>query len=248
MPNPVSREDLTKSLKKIDSTAAKESLVKLIECYINPAFGSLPKREVDIAVFQCLQELGIFDDTPDLYSLVSSLRITRSKARNLLYEVNLRKSTTANIEDELLELLKEPVFLKDNDKVCLEIGNPLLIDHLKHELKNLKDLKYITDGSFSPELVKLTPDAYIALVNEKFARVKKSDVDKALIECGIKKEVNAKTIFKDVLKEVGKKVAADAGDAAGELLGDYLGDLLSTTKKTVTSFLSRYKDATGDEE
>ncbi|PLX93316.1 MAG: hypothetical protein C0621_07980 [Desulfuromonas sp.] len=245
MPNPVSREDLTRALENIDSTAAKESLAKLIECYINPAFGSLPKREVDIALFQCLQELGIFNDTPDLYSLVSSLRITRAKARNLLYEVNLRKSTTENIEDELLELLKEPVFLKDNDKVCLEIGNPLLIDHLKH---TLKDLKHITDGSFSPELVKLTPDAYIALVNEKFAKVKKADVDKALIECGAKDAVNAKTIFKGVLKKVGKKVADDAGDAAGELLGNYLGDLLSTTTETVTSFLSRYKDATGDAE
>ncbi len=245
MTNPISREDLTKALEKIDSTVAKESLAKLIEYYINPAFGALPKREEDIALFQCLQELGIFDDTPDLYSLVSSLRITRAKARNLLYEVNLRKSTAANIEDELLELLKEPVFLKDNDKVCLEIGNPLLIDHLKHELK---ELKHITDGSFSPELVKLTPDAYIALVNKKFAKVKKADVDKALIACGIKKDVNAKTIFKDVLKKVGKKVADDTGDAAGELLGNYLGDLLSTTTETVTSFLSRYKDAEGDVE
>lgn len=235
MNNPTSRDELYAKIDKISEGQSKLILTKLLKEYVDPAFGTLPKREVDIAFFQALQSLGLFDETPDLYALVSSLRITRSKARNLLYESNLRKTSLSSLDDELIEYLKDPILLKESDKVCLEIGNPLLVDHLKHILK---EIRHITDGSFSPELVKLTPAAYIALLNKKLARVSKKEIDRALIECGAKKDVNAKTLLTSVLKTIGKKVAADVGDSAGELVGDYLGDLLSGSADVVKNILS----------
>lgn len=236
MSNPTSKEQLLVKLKAVDSKLAKQSLITLLEHYINPAFGSLPKREVDIAIFHCLQELGVFDSTPEVYSLLSSLRISRTKARTLLYESNLRKSSSETLEFELVNVLLEPL-LKDNDKVCLEVGNPLLIDHIKYELK---ELNHISDSSFSPELIKITPEAYKALLNKKLAKVSKKEIDAALIKCGAKKEMSAKIIFKEVIKKVGKKVADDAGKQAGELVGDYLGDLISGTTEQASTFLSKY--------
>ena len=236
MSNPTSKEQLLTKLESIDEKTAKKSLVKLLEYYVSPAFGSLPKREIDIAVFQCFQELKIFDNTPEIYSLLSSLRVTRSKARSLLYESNLRKSNGASLDKELLKILQDPL-LKDNDKVCLEVENPLLIDHIKHVLK---ELNHITDNSFSPELIKLTPEAYKSLLNKKLAKVSKKEIDAVLIKCGAKKEINAGTILKEVLKKVGKKVADDTGKEAGEFVGDYLGVLFSGVNKDVTSFLSHY--------
>lgn len=238
MSNPTSREELLTKIQSINSASAKKSLVSFLKSYMNPAFGTLPKREIDIAIFQLLQDLKIYDDTPDLYSLLSSLRITRSKARTLLYESNLRKTDKPTLESELVEILISPL-LKDNDKVCLEVGNPLLIDHIKYALK---ELSHITDSSFSPELIKLTPDAYKALINKKLSRVSRKDIDNALIKCGAKTKVDAGTILKAVLKKIGKKVADDAGKEAGEFLGDYLGDLFSGATDKVTGFLSNYKD------
>jgi hypothetical protein len=236
MSNPTSKAELLTQLEAIDEKAAKKILVKFLEYYMTPAFGSLPKREVDIAVFQCLQELDVFDSTPEIYSLLSSLRITRSKARNLLYESNLRKSNNEALNNELVDILKDPL-LKDNDKVCLEVGNPLLIDHIRYVLK---ELNHITDSSFSPELIRLSPDAYAALINTQLARVSKKDIDAALIKCGAKTKVNAETLLKAVLKKIGKKVADDAGNEAAEYLGDYLGDLFSGATEQVTSFLANY--------
>jgi len=238
MSNPTSQDQLVTLVEEIDDAVAKKVLVVLLKKYMSPAFGSLPKREVDIAIFQCLQELNVFDKSPDLYSLLSSLRITRSKARTLLYESNLRKSNNATLDKELIEILKDPL-LKDNEKICLEVGNPLLIDHIKFVLKNLN---YITDSSFSPELIKLSPDAYASLINQKLARVSKEDIDAALIKCGAKTKLDAGTILKAVLKKIGKKVADDAGNQAGELLGDYLCDLFSGTTERATSFLSTYSE------
>ena len=232
MGNPTSKEKLLEELNAIDQTKAKTALIKIFMHYLNPAFGALPKRENEIIMFQVLQDLKIFDKNPDLYSLLSSLRVTRSKARTLLYESNLRKDI--DLEEELLEILKNPVLLKDNDKVCLEIDNPLLIDHLKYVLK---DLRYITDGSFSPDLVKLTPEAYKKILNHKFRKISKKELKKALVECGAEKELTAKSLLSGVLKKVGKKVADDAGDKAGEFLGDYLGDLFTAGFEKATEFV-----------
>jgi hypothetical protein len=221
MPNPLTKKDLLDQLNDVESDDAKKALVRLFESYLNPAFGALPKREIEIVMFQVLQDLKIFDKNPDQYSMLSSLRVTRSKARALLYESNLRLAN--DIDDELVEALKDPILLKDSDKVCLELDNPLLIDHLKHVLK---ELNFITDGSFSPDLIKLTPEAYKALLNNKFEKIPKKDLNKALIECGAKKDISVKSVLTGVLKTVGKKVAAEAGDQVGEHVGDYIGEIL----------------------
>ena len=68
-------------------------------------------------MFQQLQNLKVFSKNPDQYSMLSSLRITRSKARNLLYESKLRQSV--NLDDELIALLKEPILIK-NDELYLK--------------------------------------------------------------------------------------------------------------------------------
>jgi hypothetical protein len=232
MANPISKEKLLEELNAIDQTQAKTALIKIFMHYLNPAFGALPKRETEIIMFQVLQDLKIFDRNPNLYSLLSSLRVTRGKARTLLYESNLRKDV--DLEEELLEILKNPILLKDNDKVCLEIDNPLLLDHLKHVLKGLK---HITDGSFSPDLVKLTPKAYKDLLNKKFSKISKSELKAALVECGAEKALTATSLLSGVLKKVGRKVADDAGDRAGELLGDYLGDLFTAGLEKATEFV-----------
>jgi hypothetical protein len=232
MNNPTSKIELLAKLEEVNSLDAKAALIKIFDNYLNPAFGSLPKKEVEIILFQVLQELKVFDKQPDLYSLLSSLRVTRAKARNLLYESNLRLDV--DLEHELVEALKNPVLLKDNDKVCLEIDNPLLIDHLKH---TLKEMDHITDGSFSPDLVKLTPKAFKALLNTKFARVSKKEINKALVACGAESEVTIKSVLTGVLKKVGNKVASDAGDQVGEKLGDYLGDIFSKGYSSVSEFI-----------
>lgn len=230
--NPISKNDLIEKLKSLKPEKAKESLLELYEVYLNPAFGALPKKEIEIAMFQQLQNLKVFSKNPDQYSMLSSLRITRSKARNLLYESKLRQSV--NLDDELIALLKEPILIKNDDKVCLEVDNPLLIDHIKHELR---DLKFITDGSFSPDLVKLSPQAYKTLLNKKFNRISKKELKKALVACGAENEITVKSLLTGVLKKVGKKVADDAGNEAGEFIGDYLGDLFSSNLNKATEFI-----------
>ena len=81
------------------------------------------------------------------------------------------------MDDELKSLLIHPIFLKDNDKIGIEIDNPYLIDHLRDKLKKLN---HITDGSFSLELVKITTDAFIALFESNLPTASTDQIKKLL--------------------------------------------------------------------
>ncbi|WP_219625941.1 hypothetical protein, partial [Vibrio parahaemolyticus] len=68
------------------------ALVDFLESYMNPAFGALPKNEVELMVLDILEKIGAVDSEPQIYELVSKLKVTRSKSRNLIYERELRRS------------------------------------------------------------------------------------------------------------------------------------------------------------
>ena len=214
---------LVTKLRDTEAEKVKQVFAELLEAYLSPAFGSMSKRDFEILLFTKLQDLDLFEQNPDLYILVSELKVTRYKARNLLYESGLRQTSVADLDEELKNLIVSPIFLQDNDKIGLEIQNPFVIDHLKAKLRKLK---HITDGSFSPELVKLTPAAFIALFDSYISEKSKKDILKTFIEMGLKKDTSFTGLLKGVLKSLGKKIADEAGGKLVESVVDYLDPLL----------------------
>lgn len=190
---------------------------------MTPAFGSISKRDVDIQLFIMLQELDIFGKNPEIYELVSKLKVTRAKARNLLYESKLRQTNKKDLDEELKEMLKTPIFFKDNDKIGIEIDNPYLIDHLRAKLKQLN---YITDGSFSPELVRLTNDAFVSLFESYLPEDSKKKIHDEFVKIGAEKDTSLKGVLKGVFKKLGSKIADEAGGQIAESIGEYLGPLI----------------------
>lgn len=136
-------------------------LIGFLNAYCKPSFGSMSKRDIDISVFMLMQDLGIIKENPQIYDVVSLLHITSSKARSLIYESSLRRNSQGTLDQALFELLKNPTFLATSDNmIAIEIDDPLLIDHLKQKLR---ELKFITDGSFNKGIVKMTINAYATL-------------------------------------------------------------------------------------
>lgn len=216
-------EIITK-IDSLDSQKVKEAFKELITDYLTPAFGSISKRDFEILLFMKLQKLGVFEKNPEIYDLVTQLKVTRTKARNLLYESKLRHTSTSELDEELRKIVQNPLFLKDNDKIGIEIENPFLIDHLRSKLKKLN---HITDGSFSPELVRLTTTAYIALFESLLPKDSKENIKKALIAAGAASDTSFKGMMKSLLKKLGEKFADEAGGKVAESIADYLGPIIS---------------------
>ena len=129
----------------------RDALKNILLVYCTPSFGSMTKHDIDLLMFDVMISLGIFDFSPSIYDVMRELKVTRSKARNLIYEHQLRSVENDNqLLAELREVLKCPLLSRKSDNVCLEIDNPYLMDFIRNELKKLG---HITDGSFNSEMV-----------------------------------------------------------------------------------------------
>ncbi len=149
------------SLDKLKPKEARNILEGFLYAYLTPAFGSIPKREIDLLVFEMLEKIGYTKKETDIYNLVQQLRVTRSKARNLLYDNELRKLSLTELDSMVKEAVKNPIIQKQGDLFALEIENLLVADHLRYKLKKLN---HASDGSFSPSLIKLTKTALVAVM------------------------------------------------------------------------------------
>lgn len=215
---------LIESLKQADAGEVKKEFIDLVESYLQPSYGSMSKRDFEILLFMKLQNLYAVDENPDLYQLIKDLKISRTRARNLLYEAKMRTSKEVELDKELIQLLENPIFLKDGDKVAIEIQNPFLTDHFRFKLKSLG---YITDGSFSAELVKLNYSAYIALVDLMVSREAKQETVDLLVNEGIMEDTSFKGVFAEIVKKIGSKIANKAGEKAADEAWKYLSPIIS---------------------
>lgn len=209
----------------------KAALDEFLTSFLDPAFGALPKAEVELLVLRLLTQVGAVGERPSVYELVSKLRVTRAKARRLIYDQDLRCRTPKELDSDLRQLLRKPLILKRGDLFALEIENPLLSDHLRAKLQSLG---HVTDGSFSPSLVTLTVDAMAALIEEQLSEADRSATFDALVKAGAP-DKTLKGVLKSALKKLGEKIADDTGEAIAEEVSNYLGPLLDSGRSAITS-------------
>lgn len=225
--------NIQKNIAKSSEKQVKDVLDLILTTYLSPAFGSLTKRETDILMFTVLEKIGYIEKNPTLYSLVQNLRVTRSKARNLLYDRELRRLEAKDLDELVKENLKRPLIQKQGDLFVLEIENPLVIDHLKSKLQSLG---HTSDGSFSSSLVKLSDGAIIALLDSLLDDKRKDAVKKEFIKAGLP-DKSFKGILKDVLKALGKKAADETGSKVVEgVLGPVIDGTFDGVAKAITKF------------
>ncbi len=164
-------EDYCDDVKKI-----AEAFLKFIDKISYPSLGALTKKEIEVLLFVVLKEHEILDlDSKDpIYDLIKKLRVSRTKARNLLYEISLRQKDDKELEKELYGLLESTLVLKDNNWILLEVSDPYLRDYIK---KILKENSFISDYSFSSEVLRISHKAYVYLL---FRNLKEEESEKVL--------------------------------------------------------------------
>ena len=210
---------------KAGEQVCKAALDSFLHEFLTPAFGALPKGEIELQILKLLVELDAIGKNPSIYELVSKLKITRAKARKLIYDRELRTRTTEDLDNEVRELLKNPLIQKSGESFVLEVENPLVADHLRSKLKRLN---HVTDGSFSPSIVSLTLNAIVALIEDEVPESDQKHATASLIAAGAP-EKTFRGILKATLKKLGSKIASDTGDAVAEQVSDYVGPFIDGT-------------------
>ena len=208
----------------------KETLKYLLESYTTPAFGALPKNEIELIFLNALEKLGAISTEPEVYELVSKLRITRSKSRNLIYERELRKSSETELDQKVKSLLRKPLILKKGTEYKIEVENPLVSDHLKYKVQKLG---YISDGSFSPSIVTLGLDSITALIDLYLTDEDKEQTRIALIDAGAP-DASFKGVLKATLGKIANRVASDSGEELMNSVTEFLGPIVDAGIEQIT--------------
>lgn len=142
----MNRPDIEARIDEADHEICAAALKDLLAPHASPVFGAAKVVEHEVAAIRALQRLGYLPTQLDEYDLVMALRVTKTKAHSLLYQVALRKALSKEETDAVLrQLLSQPRVIKEGDKVIIEVADPLLMDRLR---QRVRQLNLISDGSF----------------------------------------------------------------------------------------------------
>lgn len=173
----------------------EDLLTEFFEFYTAPAFGARSKSEIDLKVFELLRERGDIDD--DYYKVSRKLKITPTRAKNLILNDKLRRES-GNYDEKFIDLLKNLKFkisVNSNEIILLYVPDILFREHIK---AILKQKGIIWDSSFNSEIVKIRLDDFLDIVYEKL-----KFKDRLIINWEIEKPKIKEKIFsqlKDVCK------------------------------------------------
>ena len=142
----------------------EDLLTEFFEFYTAPAFGARSKSEIDLKVFELLRRRGDIDD--DYYNVSRKLKITPTRAKNLILNAKLRRESE-NYDEKFIDLLKDLKFkisVNSNEIILLYVPDILFREHIK---AILKQKGIIWDSSFNSEIVKIRLDDFLDIVYEK---------------------------------------------------------------------------------
>lgn len=208
--------------------------------YLEPAFGSMNKAEIDLMVFSLLHQITDFRDK-SAYDIARTLRITPTRVRSLKMQLGLRDTsrTEEALRLQIINLLSRCRYLKDGDTIQFGVEDPLVREDIANRLKKLDAT---ADSSFNKELVRIQLDAFVDFISDIMPADQKKKVKQALVKAGMS-DTSIRGILTGALKKLGEKVAGRVGEdtakAITEATGPAIRALFDSTAEVITD---RWKD------
>ncbi len=206
----------------------REALRIIFRTHASPIFGAARVIEHEIAALRALQHLQCLPTQPDEYELVMALRVTRAKARSLLYQAALRSKPSQEENDAALkQLLSQPRVCMDGEKILLEVADPLLMDCLRQRIRRLG---FISDGTFSGSLAKLPLAALAALIEDLLSAEQKTRAQQLLRRQGAPGD-DLRSLIISVFSHYGHRFAGPAGEKVVQRIGDKVADFFADNRE-----------------
>lgn len=217
--------DITTIIDSAGDAKCKEALKKFLGDFLSPAFGAKPKAEIELTVLNLLISIGAIRKNPSSYELASALKITKQKARTIIYNQELRTRTPDELDQEIRTLLLNPVIQKRRNGFAMMVESPLVLEHMRAMLQ-MKG--HFTDGSFSPNVVTLNAGAMAALIEFFLIGKQKKAAEGVLRKAGAKGS-SLSELLTSTLEKLVERYADDARDAVINGASDLIVHILDGT-------------------
>jgi hypothetical protein len=226
--------DIKLIIEGVPESELRVHLREFLIAFTQPAFGALPKREIELKVFELIKGIGAIDEKASIYSLMTDLRITRSKATQMLFDLEVRKDggNTSKLDNEIRDALRRSRFAKDGEYFVMEMESPLALAHFR---QRIRELGHVSDTSFNASIVRASLDAVVDLMLELIPKDGHEGIRAALEKAGAPPGT-AKSILRSALKELGRKCVGGAADTLVDLAADnFIGPLIDGAKDLVVT-------------
>lgn len=194
----------------------------LLKPHTTLVFGTAKTVEHEIAAFEAFKRLGYLSDNADEFEIVDRLRVTKPKARALLYQASLRNYRS---EDDKASALRKIIgngnVIKDGNYFVIEVPDPLLLEDLR---RRIREAGFISDGTFSPSLARLQASALSRLIVDLLPTEVRSTVEGNLKKNGFKPHTLQAAIERMIMG-VAKKITNDDIVEASRTICHELRDL-----------------------
>ncbi|MBB6306375.1 hypothetical protein [Xanthobacter tagetidis] len=216
--------DISHALEAIEEHKLRTEIAGFLKDFMTPAFGSLPKREIELRVFDLMRSLGILKSEATVYSLMTDLMVTRTKASQLIFDLEVRQH--GNDRERLKELVKQALvhtkFAKDGDYFVMEVENPLTLAYIR---QRIREIGHFSDASFNSALIRAPVDTITDLILNIIPEDQHQAIKAALVEAGAP-DSSVKAVIKSALKTLGRKVIGEAADQVAEGVVDSSANFL----------------------
>lgn len=129
-------------------------------------FGTVPKRELDVALFAGLVAAGYLDADEPQFSMARKLGITPARVRALMYAYRLARADGGGDLAAILAHVRVVSIDSAGDAV-LNVEDAFARDAF---VARLKDLDVFTDGSFNRERITVPTGVFLAALDDAFGR------------------------------------------------------------------------------
>jgi len=140
----------------------------------------MPKRECEIYLLHLLLKDGQFKNEKgqiDFQVMPLALKMTETKVRNLVYEIELKYQQPIDFSQALIELFENQSYEVDEHRKAIKfsIQSRLLKQAFEYEVRKLGGM---SDGSFAKHLVTIKEDTFAKLLNRLYGEA----VDDAMVQ------------------------------------------------------------------
>lgn len=231
--------DIAGALNKLETSELQTLLGRLLEEYAQPAFGVLPKREVDLMIYRTLRDAGVVAQDTPLYQLMADLRVSRSKARNLMFDLEIRQTQSGQLDDQVRSVIMNDSYFRDANWFVLEVENPVVQAHLREICRRAR---VVTDASFNPSLVRLPVSGLASVLEEFLTKDQQAEVKRGLYRAGKLDDPSFRGLMKRAMSDLAGRFAGKVGgevmDGAIGAVGEFLQPILSGDQEAITDIWS----------
>lgn len=187
---------------------------QLIKKLFENGFDYMKEKELKAYILYLLLEDGQFVNSNgdiDYHDISIALKISETKVRNLIYDVELKYRNNHNFKQHLISIIEKGKYEVCDGKIKFAVHNPLVKQYFEYEVRQLNG---VSDGSFAKHIVAISDKTFEKLLLKLYGDSSKVDeIINDLPETYRKKITDKESLLKNSLGNFLKVLLAQVASA-----------------------------------